>query len=193
MNNIVENKFKLRPWQSAAVKKIDNAYKSGKTQLMAVNACVGSGKTYTAAYAFGKFISDHRDASTVSVFVSPRIKLCAQQTDSLAEDIEKTFGLKNGVDYKILQVDCQHDDFNRRDDYLGAKHAIFVVCDKSLWGKSETEGENKGDPMARWKGWLRRFNAWKNAGRLFGAIFYDEAHNYSASQDKMFGKEFHNA
>lgn len=185
------SKFKLRPWQATAVKKIDNAYKSGKVQLMAVNACVGSGKTYTASYAFGKFISDNKGSKTVSVFVSPRVKLCAQQTESLEKDIEKTFGLKNGTDYEIYQVDCQHNDFNKKDGYLGARHAIFVICDESLWGKDKVKDANDGDPMARWHGWMRRFNAWKNDGRLFGAIFYDEAHNYSNNQDKMFGKEFH--
>ena len=48
--------YNARDWQKASFKKIDRCLASSESQIMPVNATVGSGKTDLACYAFGKFI-----------------------------------------------------------------------------------------------------------------------------------------
>lgn len=174
------NKFKARRWQRDAFTVIDN-YKDG---VVPVNACVGSGKTVVACYALGKFIVDNKDNKTVQLFVTPRIRLCDQQNKEIETFLESEFNLKNGVNYAIVGVDCTKHQYNKKNDSLVSKHTIFVICDKSLWGK--TKGVN---PVARWQSWLRKFKKWQNAKFKFGWAALDEAHNYANNEKLMFNNK----
>ena len=173
-------KFKYRPyaWQMKSFAKIDRCLTSPSQEIMPINACVGSGKTTLASYAFGRFISENRNAQTVSVFVSPRIKLCSQQKKSISEFIDGTFSLQEGTDYKLVLVNSGDEarltEFCRRSARLYSDHTVFVFCDESLWGKSDGEG----DPDRRWHMWSGNFKSWFEQGVKFGTAFYDEAHNY---------------
>ena len=126
--------FKARKWQTAAFKIADKCSIDNVCDIIPVNACVGSGKTSVACYSFGKFISEHLNDKTVQMFVTPRIRLCDQQNNEIAQFIETSFGLKADIDYVIIPVDCTKSNFNKKSDTLASKHSIFVICDQSLWG-----------------------------------------------------------
>lgn len=178
MNTNLKFKYKPYAWQMKSFAKIDRCLTSQSREIMPINACVGSGKTTLASYAFGRFISENRDAQTVSVFVSPRIKLCSQQKKSISEFIDGTFDIREGTDYKLVLVNSGDEarltDFCRQSARLYSDHTVFVFCDESLWGKSDGDG----DPDGRWHMWSGNFKSWLERGVKFGAAFYDEAHNY---------------
>ena len=178
MNTNLKFKYKPYDWQMKSFAKIDRCLTSQSREIMPINACVGSGKTTLASYAFGRFISENRDAQTVSVFVSPRIKLCSQQKKSISEFIDGTFDIREGTDYKLVLVNSGDEarltDFCRQSARLYSDHTVFVFCDESLWGKSDGDG----DPDRRWHMWSGNFKSWLERGVKFGAAFYDEAHNY---------------
>ena len=132
----MDKKIKLRPWQKDAVKTIAQALQVPHS-LVAVNACVGSGKTFVPFEAIVNFIKQHKNEKTFHTFVCPRIKLCTQQ----AKEAEKLFedrGLK--VSVKIWNSDS--DDVGQR--YVNGnefwdskdKNILCVICDESLWGIS---------------------------------------------------------
>lgn len=173
----------------SSFEKIDRCLSSDKNETMPVNACVGSGKTDLACYSFGKWIVDHFGEKTVSVFVSPRIKLCNQQTESIERFIDGTFGLVHGRDYKVVPINsgdvAKLTDFDRRSGDLSSKHVIFVFCSASLWA---TDDSNSGDPEYRWHLWTGNFKSWsEDSGYRLGSVFYDESHNYEAQADKIGG------
>lgn len=178
MNTNLKFKYKPYDWQMKSFVKIDRCLTSQSREIMPINACVGSGKTTLASYAFGRFISENRDAQTVSVFVSPRIKLCSQQKKSISEFIDGTFDIREGTDYKLVLVNSGDEarltDFCRQSARLYSDHTVFVFCDESLWGKSDGDG----DPDRRLHMWSGNFKSWLERGIKFGAAFYDEAHNY---------------
>ena len=120
------NNFKTRKWQRHAFNVINN-YVDG---IVPVNACVGSGKTAVACYAFGKFIVDNIYSKTIQMFVTPRIRLCDQQNKEIESFLESEFNLKNGPDYALIGVDCTKHQFNKKNDLLESRHTIFVICDE---------------------------------------------------------------
>lgn len=185
MNTNLKFKYKPYAWQMKSFAKIDRCFTSQSREIMPINACVGSGKTTLASYAFGRFISENRDAQTVSVFVSPRIKLCSQQKKSISEFIDGTFDIREGTDYKLVLVNSGDEarltDFCRQSARLYSDHTVFVFCDESLWGKSDGDG----DPDRRWHMWSSNFKSWLKRGVKFGAAFYDEAHNYERDVGKI--------
>lgn len=185
MNTNLKFKYKPYAWQMKSFAKIDRCLTSQSREIMPINACVGSGKTTLASYAFGRFISENRDAQTVSVFVSPRIKLCSQQKKSISEFIDGTFDIREGTDYKLVLVNSGDEarltDFCRQSARLYSDHTVFVFCDESLWGKSDGDG----DPDRRWHMWFGNFKSWLERGVKFGAAFYDEAHNYERDVGKI--------
>lgn len=179
--------YEPRDWQKSAFKKIDSCLTSESYQIMAVNACVGSGKTDLGSYAFAKTIESGiaENHKTVSIFVSPRIKLCDQQQKSISDYIDPRFpGLKDK--YSIFLINCEADpmQFDRKTGHLNVKHAIFVFCDASLWGNGEKRDEK--DNAVRWNAWLGHFAKWSEEnGFKLGSIFFDEAHNYDRCKDKV--------
>ena len=185
MNTNLKFKYKPYDWQMKSFAKIDRCFTPQSREIMPINACVGSGKTTLASYAFGRFISENRDAQTVSVFVSPRIKLCSQQKKSISEFIDGTFDIREGTDYKLVLVNSGDEarltDFCRQSARLYSDHTVFVFCDESLWGKSDGDG----DPDRRWHMWSGNFKSWLERGVKFGAAFYDEAHNYERDVGKI--------
>lgn len=176
---------KPRAWQETSFGKIDRCIKSERNEIMPINACVGSGKTDLACYAFGRFISENPGSKTVSVFVSPRIKLCSQQKKSISGFIDGTFGLREGTAYKVVLVNSGDEakltDFDRQSGTLYSGHTVFVFCDESLWGLSNGEG----DPERRWRAWYGNFKAWREQGVRLDGIFYDEAHNYERDAGRI--------
>lgn len=181
-------KFKARAWQKKSFRIVDEltaATVAKRNPVIApVNACVGSGKTAVACYAFGKYISENKNAKTIQMFVTPRIKLCDQQNMVIRNDLADMFGLVDGKDYTIIPVDCTKRCWSKNNDRLVANHAVFVVCDESLWGSSEGS-----DPAARWHGWLRRFKAYGEQGYTFGWDVLDESHNYEKNERLMLSKD----
>lgn len=173
--------IKPRSWQKKAFNVIDSVIENGMNTIIPVNACVGSGKTHVACYAFGKFITEHKSQSTVQMFVSPRIRLCDQQSQEISDYIELVFGLIEGTDYKIVPVDCTKQDFNKKNDTLVNRHTIFVICDKSLWGTEP----NVEDLNYRWHNWLHNFNVYRRRRKIFGFAAFDEAHNFNNNHDKI--------
>jgi len=178
---------KDRRWQLNAYEILDKTISSDKTELVSMPACVGSGKTRTCIYGFGKFIMENRDFETVQFFVSPRIKLCDQQSKEISDNLYDLFGFTENKDYKIIPIDCTKDEFNKKDAQLvnEAKHTIFVICDCSLWGIDK----QTSDPAIRFHRWINAFKKWQNEGKRFGCIVFDEAHNYHRNQMQMFGEE----
>lgn len=167
--------MKLRKWQAAAKKITERVARSSKENLVIVNACVGSGKTFVAENAFGDFINLHRDNKTVQMFVTPRIRLCDQQSESIIRTLESEYGLINKKDFQLVHVDCTKNEFNWRNPNLSGDHLIFVICDESLFGSDPAVVNAK---VSRWTQWLKNFAAWKNDGYTFGFAAFDEAHNY---------------
>ena len=86
----------LREWQKKAKQNIKNAINSDKNELVAVNACVGSGKTNVAFNAFIDYIEANPGKKSVQLFVAPRIRLCNQQK----EDFENDYALGCETFYK---------------------------------------------------------------------------------------------
>lgn len=174
--------YKARDWQKRSFKKINRCLANDNCQIMPVNATVGSGKTDLACYAFGKFIEDSIESKTISIFVSPRVKLCKQQNDSIEKFISQHSDLKINQDYEIIAIDNTSQEFDRNGD-LQAQHAIFVFCEASLWGSTSDED---ADAAIRWNKWLGKLKHWtEDFGYSLGVIFYDEAHNYERKADKI--------
>ena len=186
----MDKKIKLRPWQKDAVKTIAQALQVPHS-LVAVNACVGSGKTFVPFEAIVNFIKQHKNEKTFHTFVCPRIKLCKQQ----AKEAEKLFedrGLK--VSVKIWNSDS--DDVGQR--YVNGnefwdstnKHILCVICDESLWGISvlkNTDGSKK--EKSRFERFVQMLQNNVKYKRINGIIAYDEAHNYEKKQKFMFGEK----
>lgn len=170
-----------RSWQLDAFKKIDICNSNELHNVIPVNACVGSGKTNVAAYAIGKFIKDNIGGKTFQMFVTPRIRLCAQQADEITAFIEAEFGLVEGRDFDIIRKDCTQHDLDLTSGVFTSKHAIAVVCDESLWG-IEVDGTEK-----RWSRWMHFLGKISSDGYKLGNVALDEAHNYTACRDKIFG------
>ena len=186
----MDKKIKLHPWQKDAVKTIAQALQTPHS-LVAVNACVGSGKTFVPFEAIVNFIKQHKNEKTFHTFVCPRIKLCKQQ----AKEAEKLFedrGLK--VSVKIWNSDS--DDVGQR--YVNGnefwdstnKHILCVICDESLWGISvlkNTDGSKK--EKSRFERFIQMLQNNVKYKRINGIIAYDEAHNYEKKQKFMFGEK----
>lgn len=198
MNETIENIMKntsytkstfYRPWQNDAGKKILEAYKNANGEdaiVMSVASAVGTGKTVVAAEAFGRFMVMNSESKTVSFFVSPRIRLCDQQCAELTEKIVNRFNLQPNVDFAVVPVHSDANIYNKRDEEAPvSQHTVFVICDESLWGDTPDK------PMYRYNEWMRKFTTWKNLnGIKFGAMFFDEAHNYFKKQELMFGRQY---
>lgn len=175
---------KMRAWQKKADKIIDETIGLNSV-VVPIDACVGSGKTAVACNAFGKFIEANKDGKTVQLLVTPRIRLCDQQSKEITGFLNGAFGLENGKDYSLIPVDCTKDDFNKKNPVFAAKHAIFVICAESLFG---ADASLPGKP-SRWNAWWNRFSSWRSAGFKFGYAAFDEAHNYEAQRDMVMGPE----
>ena len=177
--------YQPREWQSRAFEAVSRCNASNVKNAIPVNACVGSGKTAVASYALGDFIVKNKDKKTFQMFVTPRIKLCKQQADSIIEDLQAMFDIANGKDYQIIRRDCSIDDgvkFNPKKRQY-AQHIILVICDESLWGK-DPKAE---DPDIKFKTYLSGFEAMVEDGYVFGNAVFDEAHNYTNMREKIFG------
>ncbi len=183
-------KITLRPWQEKAVETIAQAL-CVPHSLVAVNACVGSGKTFVPFEAIVNFINNHKDDKTFHTFVCPRIKLCKQQAKE-AEKLFKDRGLNVAV--KIWNSDS--DDVGQR--YVNGnefwdstdKHILCVICDESLWGISvlkNTDGSKK--EKSRYERFVQMLKNNETYKRINGIIAYDEAHNYKTKQTFMFGEK----
>jgi len=179
--------MEARRWQVDAQSVIDRCNSSDGKEIIPVNACVGSGKTAVASHALGDFISKNRDRKTFQMFVTPRIKLCKQQADSIRCDILDMFGLEDEKDYSIVRRDCSVDGgvkFNPKKKQY-AKHIILVICDESIWGTDK----NDRDPEARFHSYMHGFEKMANDGYKFGNAIFDEAHNFTNCHEKIFGQE----
>lgn len=185
--------FELHEWQKAGFENVlTRCNRSDEHNAIAVNACVGSGKTFFASLATADYIDHHRNEKTIQLFVTPRIKLCHQQRNEFIDKIstcgpynyQKFTEFPGNTDYQIIPVDCTHREWNRHNDHLDAQHAIFTVCAESLWG--ETKNNNSGQ---RWNDWMCRIKKWEEAGYKIGNIIFDEAHNFKNDEKvkKMFG------
>lgn len=177
-----------RVWQREAFAKFDKFNSGMSKNIVPVNACVGSGKTNVAAYAIGDFIKKNLQGKTLQVFVTPRIKLCKQQADSLAGFIDSRFGLVCDKDYDILRYDCSitSSKLDLRSSTFASRHAVIVICDESLWGVSK----DYADPDCRWHAWMSFFKRLAESGYSFGNIVFDEAHNFTYKHAKIFGETF---
>lgn len=173
----------LRHWQENAKSITDRVARSDE-KLVIVNACVGSGKTFVAENAFGDFIKLHKSEKTVQIFVTPRIRLCDQQANSIIKTLENVYNLTENKDFSLVQVDCTKNEFNWRNSYLSGNHIIFVICDESLFGYDPAINNAK---ISRWKQWLNNFENWKSQDYKFGFAVFDEAHNYENINDKIIG------
>jgi hypothetical protein len=183
----------LHDWQKDGfVKVLKKCNCSTEHNIIPVNASVGSGKTFFSSLGFADFVDLHRDEKTIQFFVTPRIKLCAQQNNEITEKIHmcEPFAYQkfeefpgNGSPFQTIPVDSTRREWSRHNDNLTTQHAIFIICDASLWG------EDKSNPGARWNAWMKRFEKWKEAGYIFGNIIFDEAHNFKNDDkvEKMFG------
>ena len=183
----------LHDWQKEGFTKVlKKCNRSVEHNPIPVNASVGSGKTFFASLAYADFIDLHRDEKTIQFFVTPRIKLCAQQSNEIIEKIQQCepFAYQkfenfpgNGLPFQIIPVDSTHPEWNRHNDNLTTQHVIFIICDASLWG------EDKSNPGIRWNRWMNRIKKWKADGYVFGNIIFDEAHNFKNDDkvEKMFG------
>lgn len=185
-------KITLRHWQEIAVETIAEALKTPHS-LVAVNACVGSGKTFVPFEAIVNFILEHQDDKTFHTFVCPRIKLCKQQAKE-AERLFKDRGLN--VSVKIWNSDS--DDVGQKYVKNGKfwasddKHILCVICDESLWGTTDIKNEfGEIETKYRYERFTQMLNSNIENGRINGIIAYDEAHNYTQKQKYMFGKSKH--
>lgn len=152
----------LRLWQSNAKEKINKIALENKHSLIAVNACVGSGKTTVAMEAMVDFIKRNSTEFTLQVFVCPRLALCDQQS----EVIENYFTKSQVESFKVICYNCEEKKPKEFTDLN--QHIVLVACDKSIWD----------DKLPAFKRLLEN--------RKCGVIAYDEAHNYSAHCSQMF-------
>lgn len=152
----------LRPWQVSARYKINKISKQEIHSLIAVSACVGSGKTTVAMQAMVDFIKRNDLNETIQVFVCPRLALCEQQ----AKEIEKYFTESQIESFKVICYNCEGEKPKEFTDHN--QHIVLVACDKSIWD----------DKLPAFKRLLEN--------RECGVIAYDEAHNYSAHCSQMF-------
>lgn len=152
----------LRPWQVFARNKINEIAEQEAHALIAVNACVGSGKTTVAMQAMVDFIKRNELNETIQVFVCPRLALCEQQ----AKEIEKYFTDAEVTSFKVICYNCEGEKPKEFTDH--SQHIVLVACDKSIWD----------DKLPAFKRLLEN--------RKCGVIAYDEAHNYSAHCSQMF-------
>ena len=172
-----------REWQIESFEKLDRCNTSNKQEIILVNACVGSGKTNVASYALGSFIKNNQDKKTIQAFITPRIKLCAQQAKEIEEFIKNEFNLTNNKDYDVIRKDCTQHELNLSNKNFTSKHAIFVICDESLWGTDK----NSPDPEKRWHIWNKFFGQREKDGYIFGNVIFDEAHNFTNKHEYIFG------
>ena len=184
----------LHDWQKKYFNKVLTVCnRSDEHNIIPVNVTVGGGKTLFSALGFADFIDAHRNEKTIQIFVTPRIKLCAQQNNEITKKIHmyEPFAYQifeefpgNGSPFQIIPVDSTRREWSRFNDNLTTQHAIFIICDASLWG------EDKSKPGDRWNKWMKRFDKWKEAGYIFGNIAFDEAHNFKNDDKvkKMFGQ-----
>lgn len=152
----------LRPWQVFARNKINEIAEQEAHALIAVNACVGSGKTTVAMQAMVDFIKRNELNETIQVFVCPRLALCKQQ----AKEIAKYFTDAEVTSFKVICYNCEGEKPKEFTDH--SQHIVLVACDKSIWD----------DKLPAFKRLLEN--------RKCGVIAYDEAHNYSAHCSQMF-------
>lgn len=186
----MNKKITLRPWQENAVETINQALQTPHS-LVAVNACVGSGKTFVPFEAIVNFINNHKDDKTFHTFVCPRIKLCKQQKRE-AEKLFEDRGLNVAV--KIWNSDS--DDVGQRyvDDnpfwVTDDKHIVCIICDESLWGISVSKNtDGSQEEKIRYERFVKMLQNNVKYKRINGIIAYDEAHNYKTKQTFMFGKK----
>lgn len=152
----------LRPWQVFAKNKINEIAEQEAHALIAVNACVGSGKTTVAMQAMVDFIKRNSTEPTLQVFVCPRLALCKQQ----AKEIEKYFTDSQIESSTVICYNCEGEKPKEFTNHN--QHIVLVACDKSIWD----------DKLPAFKRLLEN--------RKCGVIAYDEAHNYSAHCSQMF-------
>ena len=152
----------LRPWQVFARNKINEIAEQEAHTLIAVNACVGSGKTTVAMQAMVDFIKKNELNETIQVFVCPRLALCEQQ----AKEIEKYFTDSQIESSTVICYNCEGEKPKEFTNHN--QHIVLVACDKSIWD----------DKLPAFKRLLEN--------RKCGVIAYDEAHNYSAHCSQMF-------
>ena len=180
---MVENAMEHRNWQKTSFEVIERCNSNDQHNVIPVNACVGSGKTNVAAYAIGDFIMKNKSSKTAQMFVTPRIRLCAQQAEEIASFLDAEFSLKNGRDFDIIRKDCTQHDIDLNSKTFSSKHAVFVVCDESLWGIEQDGSEKR---WSKWMSFLSKLSEEK--GYLLGNAVFDEAHNFTANRDKVYGK-----
>ena len=152
----------LRPWQKNAKERINKISSENEHSLIAVNACVGSGKTTVAMEAMVDFIKRNPTEPTLQVFVCPRLALCDQQ----AREIKKYFKDSQIESFTVICYNCKGEkpkEFTNHNQRI-----VLVACDKSIWD----------DKLPAFK---RLFE-----NRKCGVISYDEAQNYSAHCSQMF-------
>lgn len=178
------NDIKLRSWQEAAFNTINQAIIDDNHALITVNACVGTGKTIVGIEAMYKFILNHKNDTTFNLFICPRIHLCTQQAKAISEYFENT-ELADSVIVK--QVHCMSDDVCKSNAAIAGQHVIYVICDESLWGIEK----RSPNPNIRFVRWVNHFKQWISDSRIFGAVVYDESHNYNNHQKEMFNKIYH--
>lgn len=183
-NNMNRNDIKLRSWQKTAFNVIDQAIADNNHVLIAVNACVGTGKTIVGIETIYKSILSHKNDATFNLFVCPRIHLCTQQAKAISEYFENT-ELADSVIVK--QVHCMSDDVCKSNVAIAGQHVIYVICDESLWGIEK----RSPNPNIRFVRWVNHFKQWISDSRIFGAVVYDESHNYNNHQKEMFNKIYH--
>ena len=152
----------LRPWQVFAKNKINEIAEQEAHALIAVNACVGSGKTTVAMQAMVDFIKRNSTEPTLQVFVCPRLALCEQQ----AKEIKKYFTDSQIESSTVICYNCEGEKPKEFTNHN--QHIVLVACDKSIWD----------DKLPAFKRLLEN--------RKCGVIAYDEAHNYSAHCSQMF-------
>lgn len=169
--------MKLRSWQKHAKTIIERVVSSNDDNIIVVNACVGSGKTLVAEDAFGQFIKNNENDKTIQIFVTPRIRLCDQQTTSIANALNDMYSLQLNKDYNIVRVDCEKNEFDWRNTKhkIHGKHIVIVICSESLFGFDKLLNDTS---VQRYSQWIKNFNAWKDAGYKLGFAVFDEAHNY---------------
>ena len=172
-----------RSWQEAGAKIVERCNSNDQHNVIPVNACVGSGKTDLASYAIGDFIIKNKESKTFQMFVTPRIRLCAQQADEIRAYLKEELGLEDGRDYDIMRKDCTQHDMDLKAKSFSSRHAVAVVCDESLWG-TESDGTE-----LRWRRWMQFLDKLAERGWKLGNIVLDEAHNYTSSRDKVLGED----
>ena len=153
----------LRSWQALAKYTINEISKQESHSLIAVNACVGSGKTTVAMQTMVDFIKKNDLNDTIQVFVCPRLALCKQQ----AAEIERYFTEAGVTSFKVICYNCEGEKPKEFTEKYN-QHIVLVACDKSIWD----------DKLPAFKRLLEN--------RACGVIAYDEAHNYSAHCSQMF-------